>query len=128
MKYSIDISRLLKLIRNKFDVPLSPDSITRVESWYDLPTVFSNELSMRTVNNLLNNLGPMYALNYNDNNYLVINDDDLSSNETILYDKNGTILVTSFFKLMNSLGLSVLGLNKQSFINILDHIVETEKL
>ena len=113
MKILIKESQLKSFIKNKLGVDLT-DRINIVTNKWELPMEFDRFMTQTILNKYLNNYGPMFFIETNNNLYLT--QDRGRDIGWFTIDKYGGMV--DDFEVMNNLGVGKLGLSMNDLISM----------
>lgn len=116
VKIVITETKLKTFIKNKLGVDLT-DKVNLVTNKWELPKEFNRTITPSALNHYLNRFGPMYAVEVDNNTYLLQDQGD----RIVIVDSNDKIY--DEFELMNKIGIPPLGIKLK---DILDLYVDEE--
>lgn len=114
MKYVIKENKLKSFISDRFGLDLT-GKISEVTSVWEVPMGFDEIIYLNTINKYLNQYGPMYVIETQDNMYLTQPRGE--DNEWISLDKNNRVSLNEN-QLLSKLGIERLGISIGDLISM----------
>jgi len=114
MKYIITENKLKSFISDRFGLDLT-GKISEVTSKWEIPMEFDEIINQSTINRYLNQYGPMYVIETDDNMYLTQPRGE--NNEWITIDKKYKVVVYES-ELLSKLGIGQLGISIGDLISM----------